>query len=152
MSEGPTFLPYATPVERDRLPWWMILSATFVYLALAGCAAIAHIVSSDLASIGLVYAALISFGVVEGLALMRDGAWRFASIFIIILSAVAGFLVPFALIGMTIVMHQNGPWSAFEQRMILAGASIAAVCVFVAASHLRWWARVRTIAPKLANT
>jgi hypothetical protein len=141
ITHDPNILAYATPVPRRALPWWMIVSATLFYLA-AACVAgliVSRTLSDDIVANGILLTLLTMVCIVERSALAKSGTCH--SAVILVLVAVLAGLIPFSVIGMTVVMHKSGPYSAIEIRLILLGIGIAVVGGFVAISHLRWWAR-----------
>lgn len=119
----------------------MIVNATLFYLAAACVAGLIVIkaLSDDLVANGILLTLLTMVCIVERAALAKSGTWHSALIFIIV--TVFTGLIPFSVIGMTVVMHKSGAYSAIEIGFILLGIGIAVVGGFVAIAHLRWWAR-----------
>ncbi len=140
MESPSNTLQYATPATNRRMPSWMVIGAVLYHIGWL-VAAIAIAIWSN--PNGFSVAAVVAFSViaivmmVEWLTLQFRISWCAAAS--AVMSAVPTVLVPYSVIGLTLVTRSPGTLSDFERNAILAAITFLFAGAYTTTVHFVWW-------------
>jgi hypothetical protein len=136
--DRPAVIDYASPDSVVRLPWWMVTSATIVFLGCVSCLVLWFITPIDsnhrLISISLSIVPTI-VAILEWRALRRPGA---AEVEILAMLFTTLTLISLALAGMSALLSARYAFDGQAIAAFLLGVLPAALFCFLALAHAKW--------------